>query len=673
MRKVQAPLPKIIESHTAKVALIRRFAFHAHRLLPSLERNVRLAKRALNVLYVLLDIIDGSQLAITRVAGEGPITRRLTLRERHEGYIESILQTQTPLILSDREQHAQLKEHPVTRSYDVAAYIVVPLLNDQGIPVGLLAALDEQARHWNESDVASLHDCAQMISEMVAAEIASHKASPLSFLTQDALLTVSELLQEGIIVADRQNRLVYANQRITQLSGYASEELMTSPTWQQLTELEQDLQAKRCHEQRGQDCTTYVLELVRKDGSHWWAEIVNKPLYDTIGNPLGTIRLFRDITEQQQLIKQTLKLQRQDMIGQIALGITHDFNNLLTIVLGSTQLAMMEVTEDQQLFHDLTEIYQATNRASRITRQILTFARNIEFELSNVDINELMVDISRLLRRIVYAQIEIVPLLNPEAGFVEADAGYLEQLILNLALNARDLMPYGGKLFLETHAAKQPETSAEDQEETAQAYVGITIRGQANPDFGHLSTISNDTLEHIQLRFSIAKHIIEQHKGQLDYTQQQHDVSYQIRLPINDELNNPEDYQAGLQHLPRGNERILIVEHEPSMRRLLVRLLKMCDYDVEQAPNADDARQFLRQSQQPFDLIVTDTTLPYISGELFIQQLHGEYPHLKVLFTSSFHDNESIIRDYPSGQVMFLAKPFLLNDLAYKVRELLDS
>lgn len=672
MRKVQAPLQKIIESHTAKIALIRRFAFHAHRLLPSLERNVRLAKRALNVPYVLLDIIDGSTLAIARVAGEGNTARRLALRERSEGYVEGILQTQTPLILTDRNQQAQLYDHPATRSYDVAAYIAVPLLSEQGVPFGLLAALDEQPRCWNESDVATLHDCAEMISEMVTAEISSQHASPVGLLTQDALMAVSELLQEGIIVADRYDRLVYANQRIIHLSGYDSEELISSPTWQTLTEVEQDLQAKRSHEQQGQDSAAYVLELERKDGSHWWAEIVNKPLYDTIGNPLGTIRLFRDITEHKQLIKQTLQLQRQDIIGQIALGITHDFNNLLTIVLGSTQLAMMEVSEDQQLFLDLNEIYQATNRASRITRQILTFARNLDFELNHVDINEVLVDISKLLRRIIYAQIEIIPLLDPEAGYVEADGGYLEQLMLNLALNVRDMMPYGGKLFLETHAVNRfPEASLE--ESAAQHYVGITIRGQAHPNYGDSAEISNDTLEHIQLRYSIAKHITEQHKGLLDYSQNQQDVSYRIRLPMNETLNNLEDYQAGLRHLPRGNERILVVEHEPSMRRLLVRLLKMCDYEVEQAPNADDARQFLRQSQQPFDLIITDTTLPYISGEVFIQQLHGEYPHLKVLFTSSFHDNDSITRDYPSGQVMFLAKPFLLNDLAYKIRELLDS
>jgi two-component system cell cycle sensor histidine kinase/response regulator CckA len=671
MRKVQSPLQNIIASHAAKIAIIRRFAFHAHRLLPSLERNTRLAKRALNAPLVVLDIIDGSKLAIARVAGEGNTARRLALRERDEGYVESILQTQTPLIVDQRNQQAQLLTHPVSLSYGVAAYIAVPIVSEQGIPVGLLVALDEHDRLWNESDVATLHDCAEMIVEIVSAEIASRNASPVGFLTQDALMAVSELLQEGIIVADRQDRLVYANQRIVQLSGYDSEELMTSPTWSQLTQLEQDLQAQRAHQQQGQDNARYVLELVRKDGSHWWAEVVNKPLYDTIGNPLGTIRLFSDITEHQQLVKHTLQLQRQDIIGQITLGITHDFNNLLTIVLGSTQLAMMEVSEDQQLYHDLDEIYQATNRASRITRQILAFARNQSFEPSPVDINELMVDVAKLLRRIIYSQIEIIPLLDPEASYIEGDIGYLEQLLLNLALNARDLMPQGGKLFLETHALAERTSLSESLDKP---YMGITIRSQANHNLGHFAEISDDTLEHIQLRFSIAKHITEQHQGELSHSQDQHqDMSYHIRLPINESMISLEDQQASMRHLPRGKEHILVVEHEPSMRRLLARLLSMCDYEVEQAHNADDARQLLQQSQQPFDLIVTDTTLPYISGQAFIRQLHSEQPQLKVLFTSSFHDNDSLTRDYPSGKVMFLAKPFLLNDLAYKVRELLDS
>lgn len=673
MRKVQSPLQNIIASHAAKIAIIRRFAFHAHRLLPRLERNTRLAKRALNVPLVLLDISDGSKITIARVAGEGSAARRLALRERAEGYVESILQTQTPLIFDQRSQQGQLQTHPVTQSYGVAAYIAVPILNEQGIPVGLLSALDERDRVWNESDVATLHDCAEMIAEIVSAEIATRNPSPVGFLTQDALMAVSELLQEGIIVADRQDRLVYANQRIVQLSGYDSEELMTSPTWCQLTQLEQELQAQNAHQQ-GQDNARYVLELVRKDGKHWWAQVVNKPLYDTIGNPIGTIRLFSDISEHQQLLKHTLQLQRQDIIGQITLGITHDFNNLLTIVLGSTQLAMMEASEDQQLYHDLDEIYQAANRASRITRQILAFARNQSFEPSPVDLNELMVDVSKLLRRIIHSQIEIVPLIDPQASYVEADIGYLEQLLLNLALNARDLMPQGGKLFVETQALVEQVPSSQLQPaQPTKRYTGITIRSQAQPSLGHFAEISNDTLEHIQLRYSIAKHITEQHQGELESQQEQHNIQYHIRLPINESMSSFEDQQASMRHLPRGTEHILVVEHEPSMRRLLARLLSICDYEVQQAHNADDARQLLQQSQRPFDLIVTDTSLPYISSQAFIRQLHSEQPQLKVLFTSSYHDNDSITRDYPSGQVMFLAKPFLLNDLAYKVRELLDS
>jgi nitrogen-specific signal transduction histidine kinase/CheY-like chemotaxis protein len=390
-----------------------------------------------------------------------------------------------------------------------------------------------------------------------------------------------------------------------------------------------------------------------------------------------------DITERKRLEAQLLQAQKMESVGQLAGGIAHDFNNLLTAITGYAELGRDTLPPDHPTQHDLSEILTATGRARNLTRQLLAFARKQIIAPQVVNLNNLMLDIDKLLRRLIGEDIELVTLPDLNLGLVKVDAGQIEQVLFNLAVNARHAMPGGAKLTIET------QNVVLDQDTVRQyvgllpgAYVALTI---SDTGVG----IDQETRKHIFEPFFTTKDpgegtglglamcygIISQHGGNISVESTVgRGTTFQILLPCVEAVAPSVAPRDDRVLLPRGNESVLVAEDEPAVRALAVRILRQQGYRVLEATNGEEALRIARDRPDvSIALLLTDLVMPQMGGATLAEQITLLYPSIKVLFMSGYSDT-AIVRSGPAQDgVAFLHKPFSPAALAGKVREVLDS
>jgi two-component system, cell cycle sensor histidine kinase and response regulator CckA len=400
------------------------------------------------------------------------------------------------------------------------------------------------------------------------------------------------------------------------------------------------------------------------------------------GRPASLI-LANEITERKRLEAQLLQSQKMESIGRLAGGIAHDFNNLLTAIMGNLALAIETLSPEQAAYQDLLEVQRAGERAATLTRQLLTFARKQVIEPQVINLNDLINNMNRLLQRLIGADIDLVTLPAPDLGQVKADPGQIEQVIVNLAVNARDAMPAGGKLTIETRNVLLDDAYAREHVGVAPgSYVLLAI---SDTGIG----MDAETLRRLFEPFFTTKEpgrgtglglatcygIIKQHGGNIwPYSEVGQGSTFRIYLP---RVDAPVENNRQLDHsgdLPRGVETVLLAEDEPAVRALAARVLREHGYTVLEANNGDEALR-LAQSYEggPIHLLLTDVVMPQMSGKVLVERLAGLYPDAKVLFISGYADNAIVHHGRLDEGVEFLHKPFSPSALARKVREVLGS
>jgi two-component system, cell cycle sensor histidine kinase and response regulator CckA len=431
--------------------------------------------------------------------------------------------------------------------------------------------------------------------------------------------------------------------------------------------------------------TDYTIEhrIIWPDGSLRWLELKGRVAYDTAGHPVHTTGTITDITARKRLEAQLLQAQKLESIGLLAGGIAHDFNNLLTAITGYTQLARDILPPDDLVRPDLDEILKAAGQAANLTRQLLAFARKQIIAPQVLDLNDLILNVEKLLRRLIGEDIDLTASLAPALGLVKVDPGQIEQVLMNLAVNARHAMPNGGRLTIET---RDVVLSAD----TARQYLGMAPGAYvflAITDTG--VGMDHETLSHIFEPFFTTKGpsegtglglatcygIITQHGGHIAaYSELGHGTCFKIYLPrVNDaaEVVTPRHEQPAL---PRGSERVLVVEDDPAVRALTVRMLHQQGYRVLQAANGDEALRIVcEQNAETIALLVTDLVMPQMGGKHLAEQLAALHPPIKVMFMSGYTDTTIVQQHQLAPRSVFLQKPFSRALLAHSVREVLDS
>lgn len=402
------------------------------------------------------------------------------------------------------------------------------------------------------------------------------------------------------------------------------------------------------------------------------------PFRDANGAIVGLIGIARDVTGLKQLEAQLAQSQKMESIGRLAGGVAHDFNNLLTAVLGYTDLLLMTAPPDSDTHADLCEIQRAAQRATTLTRQLLTFARRQPIEVRPLDVNALLRDMTKLIRRLIGAHIDLVLLPASAPTLIQADAGRIEQVIVNLAVNARDAMPHGGTLIITVAPVElAPGQFLIDLPIGQYVHIQLTDTGMGMDEqtqhhmFEPFFT-TKEPGEGTGLGLAICDGIIRQHHGRIWATSTLGaGTTFHLMLPARADTVAVAPRDVARPAMVGGSERILVVEDEPTVRALAVRVLRQQGYTVLEASNGVEALLVL-QGATAVDLLVTDLVMPQMGGLALVESLHPGAGPRRVLFMSGY--TEAALPHADTGEVPhFLQKPFTPHTLAHAVRSALDQ
>ena len=540
---------------------------------------------------------------------------------------------------------------------------------------------EEQSRSGHETTGKPIHnegDYHVGLSESKQAEEALQKR-------EAKLRTIFERVAVGIGLVDLEGRLMESNPALQEILGYSEKELQNR-VFTEFThpdDLTADtnlykelLEGKRDHHQTEK-------RFIRKDGEIVWSLQNVSLVRASGGEPLFMIFMVEDITERKRLENHFLQSQKMETVGRLAGGISHDFNNILTVIKGYSQLLLSELNEDHPLRENLEEIKKATERAEDLTRQLLAFSRRQVMEMKVIGLNHLIKNLEKMLRRVIGEDIELTTVLTDDLGRIKTDPAQIEQVILNLAVNARDAMPSGGKLTLET-------TNVELDKDYAHTHISVApgryvMLSVSDTGCGMTPEVKERIFEPFfttkgqgkgtGLGLSTVYGIVKQSGGNIwVYSEPGEGTTFKIYIPRVEEEIDALPSQEEILDLPKGNETVLLVEDDPSVWNLADRFLRGQGYKVLGATNGNEAIQIAQEHlKEKIHLLLTDMVMPQMGGKELVGRFKSLHPEIKVLFISGYTDSAITHHGLSEPDTALLQKPFLLTSLAIKVREVLDK
>ena len=426
------------------------------------------------------------------------------------------------------------------------------------------------------------------------------------------------------------------------------------------------------------------LQSQRPDGGPCTLEITVSPVRDDSARSFDLVIVARDITRQLELEEQLLSAQKLEAIGRLAGGVAHDFNNLLTVILSCADLALEELSPQHGVWKEVKEIQKAGQRAAALTRQLLAFSRKQVLEPRILDVNKVVADMEDMLRRLIGEPIDLELCCRAEVGRVTADPSQLQQVVMNLAVNARDAMPNGGKLTIQTSDVEIDEDYVDKHVEMSKGHyvmlavsdTGCGLDASTRARLFEPFFTTKEKGRGTGLGLSTVYGIVKQSGGNvLVYSEPEHGTTFKIYLPrSNAAVDEP---TAGVSppraRVSTGNETVLLVEDEELVRQLAGRVLRTAGYRVLIAGDGQAALALAEQTPETIDLLLTDVVLPQLSGRQLAERLLLLRPQLRVLFMSGYTDEAIAHHGVLIPGTRFIGKPFSIAGLTCKVREALDD
>ncbi|MFP4038002.1 MAG: ATP-binding protein, partial [Desulfobacteraceae bacterium] len=379
---------------------------------------------------------------------------------------------------------------------------------------------------------------------------------------------------------------------------------------------------------------------------------------------------------------QLRRSQKMESIGRLAGGVAHDFNNMLSVILGHTQLAINKISPDDQLYQDLSEVLSAAERSTQITRQLLAFARKQAFSPQVLDLNETIDGMLKMLQRLIGEDLELVWLPGKELWPVKMDPSQVDQILANLCVNARDALEGGGKITIETHpvtldkpyCAAHPDFSPGEYVLLAVSDNGCGMDRETRDRVFEPFFTTKDLNEGTGLGLSTVYGIVKQNSGFINvYSEPGRGTTFKIYLPRNTG-NAGQVRPRDKEQLPLGQgETVLIVEDEASVLELSQKMLEKLGYTVLTGSTPGEAIELAEGNSARIDLLMTDVVMPEMNGKDFAQRLRARHPDLKVLFMSGYPASIISNQGQLEEDINFLEKPFSMSEMALKVREALEG
>ena len=497
------------------------------------------------------------------------------------------------------------------------------------------------------------------------------------------LVTAIEQSAEAVVITNTAGEIEYVNPAFTHISGYSREEALGQnprllKSGKQGPALYQELWATISQG------NTWKGEVInrRKDGSLYTEQMVITPVRDELGKVTHFIAVKQDVTERKHLEEQFRQAQKMQAVGRLAGGVAHDFNNLLTIINGYSEMALDRMDSSDPISGLIAEIGKAGERAASLTRQLLAFSRQQVLAPRVLDLNALVAEVQKMLRRLIGEDIELTTVQGPALGRVKADPGQIEQILMNLAVNARDAMPRGGKLLIETADIELDDAYARTRGVVTPGHyvmlaVGDTGIGMDAETQAHIFEPFFTTKEKGKgtgLGLATVYGIVKQSGGYVwVYSEPGKGTTFKIYLPRVDGADELAQAPEARGHAHTGSETILLVEDEEAVRTLASKILRELGYKVLESANPESALEISERYNEPIHLLLTDVVMPGMSGRKVAEGLTFLRPKTKVVYMSGYTDDSVVRHGVLETGTAFLQKPFTPAGLARKIREVLDA
>ncbi len=587
-----------------------------------------------------------------------------------------LLQTKTSLVIAHVPTDPRLASSTSPICAEKAqSLLVLPLVVEDHV-VGSLNLQSTRSHQFTHQEI----NLAWRVIDQVAGVLARARLDQRHRRLSEAI----EQSAESVIITDTAGILVYVNPSFERITGYPSAEVLGK----KLSMLKSGRQDAAFYEDLWKTISSgqvwhgrFINK--RKDGTLYTDDATISPVRSENGTIVGYVGVQRDVTRELQLEEQYRQAQKMEAVGLLAGGIAHDFNNLLTVINGFAEMIQFELPPDNLHLQKLaSRVRYSGTRAAALVRQLLAFSRREFVEPKILNLNKIVTDISKMLERLIEENIALRTEFAPDLWAVKVDAHQIEQIVVNLTVNARDAMPDGGLLMIETeNKLLDDEFAAAHLGLSPGRYVLLTVT-----DSG--TGMTDDVKEHLFEPFFTTKEqgkgtglglatvfgIVKQYQGAIYvYSEPGKGASFKIYLPAFVDTSEEEGTPEQVRGIPRGTEVVLVVEDEAAVRDLAAYMLRRQGYTVIEAGNGEDALRIAEKRTGKIDLLLTDTVMPKMSGHVLANEFKVLYPDTKILFTSGYTDKNVMRQGMAESGIEFIPKPFSAAELARKVRTVLDS
>lgn len=531
---------------------------------------------------------------------------------------------------------------------------------------------------WGSKALGRAPDGRRLVISM-ANDISEREQVEAELRLQSAALNAAG---NAILITDHDGRIEWVNEAFVKSTGYDSSEVIGKPAKTVLSGINgpESYESLRSTVLAGRVWRGEITNR-RKDGSSYPEEVTITPVKNDRGEPTHFVAIKRDLSEVRRLEAQFLQSQKMETVGRLAGGIAHDFNNLLTVINGTADVAATDLSTGDPLRADLEAIHQAGERAAALTRQLLAFSRRQVLQPVDVNVADLLSNWRSMLQRLIGETIELAIVQHGEVGSVRVDPSQMEQVIMNLVVNAGDAMPDGGKLTIEIEDVEIDDDYAASHSPVhpgPHVMLTVTDTGVGMDEATRTKLFepfftTKEPEKGTGLGLAMVYGTIAQSGGSISVESELgRGTTFRIYLPRIASV--PSDSRAKHQSsLVPGTETILLVEDEEALRRLAERILTTSGYTVLSAANASEAMELLERHEGSLHLIFTDVVLPTVSGRILAAEVARKHPGVKILYTSGYTDDVVLRHGVLDQTTHFLGKPYSPTALTRKIRDVLSS